>query len=92
MSALTTKDYWDQGYSTVKEIVELNFGWRDHVKRNNLAEKEETCRGLTWLGVFPNIIRFHINCHNPDDVLHFLTHQIFQIYSALSIHKIDHQT
>jgi 2-polyprenyl-3-methyl-5-hydroxy-6-metoxy-1,4-benzoquinol methylase len=44
MSSLTRKDYWDQGYSSVKEIVELNFGWRDHL--NNLIFKKIEDIGL----------------------------------------------
>jgi 2-polyprenyl-3-methyl-5-hydroxy-6-metoxy-1,4-benzoquinol methylase len=31
MSSFTTKNYWDQGYQSAKEIVELNFGWRNHI-------------------------------------------------------------
>lgn len=33
MTTLTTKEDWDQGYVSRKEVVELQFGWRHHINR-----------------------------------------------------------
>jgi 2-polyprenyl-3-methyl-5-hydroxy-6-metoxy-1,4-benzoquinol methylase len=41
VSTLTKKEDWDQGYASRKEIVDLNFGWRDHTNYLIVKKIEE---------------------------------------------------
>src|SRR5262245_37028027 len=41
MSALTKKQHWDQNYVSRKEVVDLNFGWRDHTNHLIVKKIEE---------------------------------------------------
>ena len=41
MSTLTKKQHWDQNYVSRKEIVDLNFDWRDHTNHLIVKRIEE---------------------------------------------------